>query len=143
MSFWCFTCNSLVFLPCYTQVLGSLRNFIGVPSGFSFYLCTVTAISFRNILSTLEAHHVKTKYPVFLLTLSSSFFCCCFPVITFVICTCSLTISSLSQLQTRAHYLFAFHNAQEATMNLAMSYIFLKFFQIIEAIILPFNLFTI
>lgn len=132
MSFWCFTCNSLVFLPFYTWVLGSLRNFIGVLSGLSFYLFALLLLfPLKNILSTLEAQYVKTKYTVFLLTSSPLFFSCCSPVNTFVIWTCSLTISSLSQLQTRAHYLSAFHNVQGTIINLAMSCIFLKFFQII------------
>lgn len=126
VSFWCFTCNSLVFLPFYTWALGSLKNFIGVLSGLSFYLfALLLPFPLRNILSTLEAHCVKTKYPVFLLTSSSSFFCCCFPVL----CYLDLFFNHILPFPAANQSTLSF--CQEAIMNLAVSYIFLKFFHTI------------
>lgn len=129
MLFWCFTCNSLVFLPFYTWVLGSLINFKCVIWFILLLLCTIIAISSQEHLVHIRSSLWQDQ--IFCISSHIIFFSCCFPVITFFIWTCSLTISSLSQLQTRAYYFSAFHNAQEAIMNLAMSCIFLKFFQII------------
>lgn len=72
MLFWCFTCNSLVFLPFYTWVLGSLRNFKCVIWFIFYYFALLLPFLLKNILSTLEAHYDKTKYSVFLLTSSFS-----------------------------------------------------------------------
>lgn len=145
MSFWCFTCNGVV-LPFYTWILGSLRNFTGVLSGFFFYLFVLLLWFLpRNVLPTLEARHVKTKHTIFRLTSASLFISHCFPITTFIIWTYSLTLSFLSQMQAIARYLSAFHYVQdENIMNLATSYIFfLKSFQITWTIILTFCLFTI